>query len=138
MPLANCPRCRKMFNKVAANLCDACRQREEVDFELCYRFLRDNPNSTVSVIADATGVEPRQIMDFYRTGRLIAGEAGYPCERCGGPTHRGAYCAKCTDTLRSGFSPSTPARREATLDDNAGGAGRSRRDFSHKLRVDRG
>lgn len=138
MPLANCPRCKKLFNKVAANLCDACRQREEVDFDLCYRFLRDNPNSTVAVISDATGVEQRQIMDFYRAGRLIAGEAGYPCERCGGPTHRGSYCAKCTDTLRSGFAPTTtPPRREDPAPGDDGGGGRGKRDFSHQLRVDR-
>ncbi|MNY51194.1 hypothetical protein D3C86_1867610 [compost metagenome] len=75
-------------------------------------------------------------MDFYRTGRLLAGEAGYPCERCGGPTHRGSYCAKCTDTLRSGFASNAPARREDALaGDDA--AGRSKRDFSHQLRVDR-
>lgn len=137
MPLANCPRCKKLFNKVAANLCDACRHQEEEDFDLCYRFLRDNPNSTVAMIAQATEVEPRQILDFYRTGRLIAGEAGYPCERCGGPTHRGSYCVKCTDTLRAGFAPSSPARREDPSSFGDGGGGRSKRDFSHQLRIDR-
>jgi hypothetical protein len=127
-----------MFNKVGANICDACRQREEADFDLCYHYLRDNPNSSVAVVSDATGVAERQIMEFYRNGRLLAGEAGYPCERCGGPTHRGSYCAKCTENLRSGFAPSTPAPKGTpTPPDPDDGRERARRDFSHQLRIDR-
>lgn len=137
MPLSNCPRCKRVFNKLSGvTLCDACRQREEEDFELCYQFLRKTPNATIQEVSDGTDVEPSRIRDFYRTGRLISGDAGYPCEKCGGPTHRGVYCDKCVGAMRSALGAPP---KEDFLAPKPGEAqdGSARRSFNHELRIDR-
>ncbi len=138
MPLSNCPRCKRVFNKLAGvAVCDACRQREEEEFELCYQFLRKTPNASISEVSAETGVEASRIMEFYRTGRLISGDAGYPCEKCGGPTHRGAYCDKCVAAMRSALG--SPARDSLTPPQPSADPGDAshRRSFSHELRIDR-
>jgi len=136
MSLSNCPRCKRVFNKIAGvALCDACRQRDEEDFELCYQFLRKQPNASIADVSEETGVEASRIMEFYRTGRLIAGDAGYPCEKCGGPTHRGAYCEKCVAAMRGALG--APAQEKFTPRSDDDDDGSSRRSFSHELRIDR-
>lgn len=108
MSLANCPRCKKVFNRVSGiALCEACRAREDEDFDTCYRFLREHPHATIPEISEATEVDEVRILDFYRAGRLIVGEAGYPCKRCGGPTQRGTYCDRCVDNLKTGLDAET-------------------------------
>lgn len=137
MPLSNCPRCKRVFNKLAGvPMCDACRQREEEEFELCYQFLRKTPNASIAEVSEGTGVEASRIMEFYRTGRLIAGDAGYPCEKCGGPTHRGAYCDKCVSSMRNALS-APPSENPFQSKSGDPGDGSYRRSFSHELRIDR-
>lgn len=137
MSLSNCPRCKRVFNKLAGvTICDACRQQEEEDFELCYQFLRKHPNATIHEVSEETGVEVSRIMEFYRTGRLISGDAGYPCEKCGGPTHRGVYCDKCVAAMRSALGTpvvDNPFAPKSQDDEDAS----YRRSFSHELRIDR-
>lgn len=136
MPLSNCPRCKRVFNKLAGvAMCDACRQREEDDFEACYQFLRQTPNASIAEVSEGTGVEASRIMEFYRTGRLIAGDAGYPCEKCGGPTHRGVYCEKCVAGMRDALG--APAPTDPFAPKPQDGDDGYRRSFSHELRIDR-
>jgi hypothetical protein len=102
MPLANCPRCKQMFNKLTSiAICPSCHQQEESDFERVYRYLQTHPLETIDQVAEATEVEAAQILRFYQSGRLLAGEAGYPCQRCQAPTQRGVYCEKCTRELQT-------------------------------------
>ncbi|HEY9856618.1 MAG TPA: hypothetical protein V6D05_12825 [Stenomitos sp.] len=137
MSLSNCPRCKRVFNKNAGvSLCDACRQREEEDFDLCYQFLRKQPNASIAEVSEETGVEKARIMEFYRNGRLIAGDAGYPCEKCGGPTHRGAYCDKCVAAMRGALGAPAPEKLGAPPAGDPDD-GSYRRSFSHELRIDR-
>lgn len=141
MSLSNCPRCKRVFNKIAGVLiCDACRQQDDEDFEYCYQFLRKTPNASINEVSEGTGVEASRIMEFYRTGRLISGDAGYPCEKCGGPTHRGAYCDKCANAMRNALSnPSSGSGRADSAppakDDPSDGS--YQRSFTHELRIDR-
>lgn len=141
MGLANCPRCGKMFNKAAlATCCAACKQQEEDDFQACYVFLRENPGCSVAELSRGAKVEERQIMEFYRTGRLVAsGEGeGVPCVHCGKPAYRGSYCNACAQKLSSSFksfSPADPGLGDLPKASDPGRTGR--KDISHNLRVDR-
>lgn len=137
MALANCPRCNKAFNKLGQSpVCPTCRQREDEDFEIAYKYLRDHPAQTVKEISDGTGVDEELILDWYRTGRIIAGEAGYPCERCSTPIHRGKYCDKCGGGLKAELDDTRKGNPFQQGPDQGGGGG-PRRDFSHQLRIDR-
>lgn len=136
MSLANCPRCNKAFNKLNSSpLCTSCRQRDDEDFEIVYQYLRDHPNKLVPEIAAVTGVDEKNILEFYRSGRIITGEAGYPCERCDTPIHRGKYCDRCAGGLKSDIDSQRSSAPDLKVEREGGTA--PRRDFSHQLRIDR-
>ena len=140
MGLTNCPRCGKMYNKLGLSTCCAsCKQQEEDDFQACYVFLREHPGCSVTELSSGSKVEERQILEFYRTGRLVSsGEGeGVPCVHCGKPAYRGSYCNTCAQKLSSSmksFAPSDPGLDTPAKPGDPGRSGR--RDISHNLRVD--
>ena len=73
MALSNCPKCGKTFNKLpSVKMCRDCQDVEEAQFEKVYQYLRDNPNTTVRVIAGDTGVPERLILEWFKNGRLAS------------------------------------------------------------------
>ncbi|MBD3265106.1 hypothetical protein GF373_00420, partial [bacterium] len=53
MPLANCPRCGSLFNKLSSEICPKCYEEEEELLRATQRYLRENRNaSPASVLTD--------------------------------------------------------------------------------------
>lgn len=108
MNVSNCPRCGRIFFKNVKNLCPDCIREDEQMYEKVYRYLRENPKSTVMKVAAETGVPEDRVLAFLREGRIQATEwmkVEYPCERCGAVITSGRYCESCSrevqDSLRS-------------------------------------
>lgn len=87
MPLANCPRCKKLFNKVKLAICTACEAEEEADFEKVRRSLHDKPNQTAEEVAEATGVSQDCVLRLLDEGRIanVSLADAVTCGRCGAP-----------------------------------------------------
>ncbi|UOQ45723.1 flagellar protein YvyF [Halobacillus salinarum] len=106
--LANCPRCKELFLKGTAEVCQNCRRLEEEDFQKVYAFIRKKSNRTATVmdIVEETGVEEQLIRKFVKQRRLHPAEfpgLSYPCEKCGAEIQEDRLCKNCIDELVSGI-----------------------------------
>jgi len=107
MPIANCARCGRIFNKTRREICRECVLEEDKAFELVRSYLRKHRNATMAEVTETTGVDVEVIIGLIRDGRLILRDnpnMSYSCERCGKPTQVGRYCAACTKELSSSLS----------------------------------
>lgn len=86
--LSVCATCGKMFARVYVQLCNSCAVSEENRFVLVRDFLRENPGTSISQVADATGLSRGEISKFYEQKRLVEVDPG-----------RGETPTKCTCAL---------------------------------------
>lgn len=101
MKLMNCSKCRKLFVSIGRSICPACVEEERDEFDVVRKYLSENPHSTASQIAKATGVSENIIINLVKKGSLLANEAMivYGCEICGRPIHSGKVCNNCKGKL---------------------------------------
>ncbi len=138
MPLSNCPRCGKTFNRLpSAKICPECHEVEEQQFERVYTYLRDNPGVSIAKISSDTEVPERLILEWFRGRRLFAQDSSvtWPCERCGVPVSEGRVCQRCAGKFQASLgghpeSGGGPQGNQAPLDASAG----RRPDIGHELR----
>lgn len=97
--LRNCPQCGKVFMFMVRNLCPACLDEEEKQYEEVKTYLRKNPGAQVEQIVEDTGVDESKVMRWLRDGRLeVADSGGKPvliCQRCGRKVEKGTLCPIC-------------------------------------------
>ena len=113
MSLAKCKRCGKLFNKMLdKNVCPACMEKEEEEFQKVRDFLKRYPEKKLEEISEGTEVDKKVILDFIREGRLQLaeieveeGSALLVCERCGKPITTGRFCEDCRKKLAAILSP---------------------------------
>lgn len=102
--LINCGKCGRMFSaENGQKFCSKCRNSDEDDFMIVREFVYDNPDSTVSDVAEETGIDESKILKFLRQGKLqLKGDGvGYPCERCGKSINTGKFCDACSMELKN-------------------------------------
>lgn len=103
MKLANCSRCGRVFNFVPGtrDICPSCVRQEDDDYLKIFHFLTQNPTATAPEIAEATGVDIKEILRFVRENRLRLVRTGIPleCEACGTPIEQGKLCESCVKKL---------------------------------------
>lgn len=95
--LKNCPICGKLYMDTGLHVCRDCYdKREKMESEII-NFVRDNPNSTVPEIIEATGASEKLIKEMIRQGRFIqiGVKMSYPCKKCGAPIMTGEICKSC-------------------------------------------
>ena len=101
--LRNCPVCGKVFVKINRNLCPDCIEKEEKEFEVVRKYLKDNPGASVEEISEITGVDEKKVLRWMREGRIdveySGGETGLSCKRCGAPISLGNLCSNCIRLL---------------------------------------
>jgi flagellar operon protein (TIGR03826 family) len=122
MDLRNCPECGKIFTFIKTNLCPQCKEKLEEQFEVVKQYLHDNPKANIQQISEETGVPEKNITEYLREGRIIAGSAnknlGLTCELCGSTITSGRFCKVCAQKLTAGFKQSAselPKNKDAQL-----------------------
>lgn len=102
MPIANCKRCQRIFNKTRRDICPACIAEEDEAFQIVRAYLKEHKDATMAEVTEETEIELELIVSLIQDGRLILRDnpnLTYPCARCGQPTQAGRYCADCTKEL---------------------------------------
>lgn len=105
--LANCRKCKKLYQKRLADICQECTREEEERFVLLYRTLQESAaqgGMEIKTLSDKVDVPVEDIERFYLEGRLST--AGiylkFPCQTCGAMTsssnRKGRFCNPCSDT----------------------------------------
>ncbi|GMA64512.1 hypothetical protein NZD89_04125 [Alicyclobacillus fastidiosus] len=123
MPIANCKRCGRMYNRVGREICPECIREEDRILNDIRNFLRKNKLANISELSDGTGVEYGIIVDMIRDGRLMLRDnpnLTYPCERCGEQTQSGRLCARCTQELARNLSAASAELRDKQKQGNRG------------------
>jgi len=102
MPLDNCVRCGKLFNRLSRPICPNCAGEEERRANVVMGFLKDNPSATIEEISESTGVDSQVILRLIRDDRVRASTTGSVprnCKACGAPIDAGQYCGHCLRKL---------------------------------------
>ncbi len=108
MDVRNCKGCGRLFNYVQGPpLCSGCISKLEEKFQQVKAFLKDNPNASLSVVAEENEVSVKQIKQWVREERLSFTEESQitlECEGCGAKVLTGRFCEKCKATLHNDLS----------------------------------
>ena len=103
MDVKNCRKCKRLFNYIGGQqICPACREEIEAEFQKVKKYLFDNKNATIAQVAEECEVEESQIRQWVREERLMFSsgiDAGVTCENCGTPISTGRFCDKCKNTM---------------------------------------
>lgn len=116
MEVRNCKGCGRLFNYMQGPpLCPACVADLEEKFQEVKEYLRANPKSTLSVIAEENNVSVKQIKQWVREERLTFTEESQitlDCEMCGAKVLTGRFCDKCKASIHNELSSAIkrPAR----------------------------
>jgi uncharacterized Zn finger protein (UPF0148 family) len=106
MPLASCPRCGKIWNRMpGATVCSGCEEQEFLDRDRVRDCLNVNPGLNAELVSEKTGVDVKAILRMLEEG-LIAREADLGkavCGKCGAPaiSHKKRLCERCLHKLNS-------------------------------------
>ena len=106
MPLAKCPRCNKLFEKLRFPVCPGCQDAEEADYDLIRETLDKTPNLNAEQVADATQINVAVITRMRKEGliaNVAAGELGVKCGMCGAPaiSQNKKLCQACLEKLNA-------------------------------------
>lgn len=141
MPLSNCSRCGKTFNRSGAKVCPACVALEDEQFDRVYQYVRDNPGIPIPALAAQTEVPERLILDWFRTKRLLSRDDSvqWECERCGSAIRAGRLCLPCANELQASIQESSGQRAESPQPPPDGPPSPQVRgpDIGHQLRSDK-
>ncbi|MFP4172686.1 MAG: hypothetical protein ACLFV4_07210 [Candidatus Hydrogenedentota bacterium] len=87
MPIAKCPRCKKLFEKSELSVCSKCLPDEEADYETVREYVGDNPSCSAHEVAEQTGVDEDCVIRMIEEGRIMnaASQEQVMCGRCGQP-----------------------------------------------------
>lgn len=99
----NCKECRKIFMYAGGpQICEACRRKDDEEFEKVRKFVRDFTGATMQEASDATGVSLAKIHKYLREDRLeVAADSpiAIQCENCGVRIRSGRFCVECSKSL---------------------------------------
>lgn len=98
MDIKTCRKCRRLFNyAMGEQICPACKQKSEEEFQRVKAYVRQNANATVAEVAEMCEVTKEQIRQWLREERLyLTGESPQlTCDGCGAMIMSGKLCDKC-------------------------------------------
>jgi predicted amidophosphoribosyltransferase len=108
MTISKCPRCGKMFNKVAqAKLCQICFPEEEKDYEKVREVIARDPNLNVEQASKESGVAVEVVQRMLDEGLIesqsLTGGEQVACGRCGKPaiSRSKRLCQDCLTKLNA-------------------------------------
>ena len=103
MPLAKCPRCKKMFNKADNTVCSDCITLEMEDQDKVRAILDQNPNMNAEALSTKADVPIDVVHRMLEMGDLTSVSLGEQprCGRCGAPAISASkkLCQGCLEKL---------------------------------------
>jgi hypothetical protein len=107
MELMNCHNCKKLFNYIGGDkICPNCKNALEEKYQEVKEYIKENPGTAATVVAEECEVSMKQIKKWVREERLVFADdslIGIECEGCGKQIHSGRFCAACANGLQSGL-----------------------------------
>lgn len=120
MDVRNCKKCSALFNYDGNPLCPKCSKEMEDKFRDVKEYIRENPTSSIAVVAEETEVPIQQIKRWIREERLtFTKESGVviQCEKCGASILTGRYCKDCkklmANKLEGLYTEKTPEKKQS-------------------------
>lgn len=108
MNLSNCTRCHRVFHRQIAGeeVCPTCLKESETSYKKIFEYFTSRPAATAQEIAEATGVDVKEIRRFVRERRLQLAKVQPTsiCEKCGGPIFGGRFGGKFCDNCRESIA----------------------------------
>lgn len=105
MPLAACPRCKKMFDKGRSKVCSKCQADEDEDFDKIRTALELNPNMNAEQTAVEADVTVACVMRMQETGMItnVSFSESAKCGKCGAPaiSINKKLCQACLEKLNA-------------------------------------
>ncbi len=100
-PVTNCEECGKPFSRISRDICPDCYEKDFQDFSKVLMYLKDNPDTPVTRIADILSIPEKKVIRFLRSGQLRRYNVTtiYPCRICGMKIKRGIICLWCADEI---------------------------------------
>ena len=124
MELRTCRMCGKLFNYIGRTtpFCPKCMKEIEEKFDLCKKYIKENPGANVHTVSEQTGVSVKMIKPWVREERLIFSDSslvGIECESCGANIRMGRFCSKCKQTLSNNLTGSVKKPEKNQTQDKA-------------------
>jgi hypothetical protein len=70
MPVANCPKCNKVFQRTVNPLCPTCHQETLSNVSVVYRFVQEHPQQTLEQIAKHCNLTAKELETLKRKGHF--------------------------------------------------------------------
>ncbi len=70
MPLANCPRCGNLFNKLTSDICNQCREEEDQLLKETQEYLRKNRNASKAQVISDLDLSTEMMDNWIRSKRI--------------------------------------------------------------------
>lgn len=95
-------------------------------------FVRENPNSTIAEIVEATGASEKMIRRMIEEGRFVefSRNIHYPCRKCGKMIVAGKYCKSCYEKMQKNIQRAHADQMLAHLRKKRSGDGAEGKDKS--------
>ncbi len=110
--LKNCAECGKVFlPTITDETCIECHKIREGEFDVVYKFLRQNPGSSIQEVSSSSGVSVKKITQFIKDGRISLSNISadvekFLCKGCGVEIKAEMrLCEKCAEDFRSKLQP---------------------------------
>ena len=120
MDMKNCSRCGKLYATSNPSLCPDCVDKDQVDFRKVRDFVKENPEVSIEVICEATGVDEIKILEYIRQGHLVSADLRGPaieCVKCGKSISKGRYCVLCQQEIQKSFGSGKSGPQKKSQDD---------------------
>jgi len=120
MPLAQCPRCNKMFNKTESLVCQACDPAETADYKKVRDALEASPGLNTEEAAEAAEVAIAVVKRMLKDGVLALKreEVGILCTNCRtAPALNMSrrLCQACLDKLNKDMAQAQASIKQAPV-----------------------
>lgn len=103
MEIKNCKKCNRIFQYLTgAQLCQACKDIEEDEFQKIKQYLKENPKASMTEVSETLDISIEKITKFLRDGRLevsVDSAIKLECEGCGKSIITGRYCQNCAGRI---------------------------------------
>jgi ribosomal protein L37E len=105
MPLATCPRCKKIFENTRSVVCAKCQDDENADYDKIRAVLERSPNLNAEQAAEEAEVPVQCVTRMMQEGLIsnVSLSESVKCGRCGAPaiSLSKKLCQACLEKLNA-------------------------------------